>query len=285
MSPAGSTPAGWVGVALTRARDWLIVPADDATAPVLAAAADPSGPTIEQLTLEPPVRAEHAERFAAGAAPAPTFEPAFEPPVRPIVAVVALTERCGATTVARWLAAQLAARDAEGAAMVLEAPEGRAAPPNLAVRSAGAGRLARALEERDLGAARVAGRLCLLDAAEHSALTVAATCLAPLVIDGGQGLAAGPVASMADHTVLVASPAVEPALAAVVAASLARSGPEPLVVVNRADDPGRWAERPAILLPSSRLGVRLAAAGRSPRGAAGRAVAELADACEGSLWG
>jgi hypothetical protein len=271
------SPTGAIGVALTRARDWLVVPAEEAEAAPVAPAAPSPTASIEQLTLEPPSRAEHAEE-ARVAVPA---DAAVEPSVRPIVAVVALAERCGATTVARWLAAELAARDADGAAVVLGALTGGAAP---AVRSAGAGRLARALLERDLEAAEVAGRICLVDEAEHSALTVAATCLAPVVIDGGHGLAAGPVASMADHTVLVASPAVEPSLAAVVAASLAQSGPEPIVVVNRADEPGRWAERPALLLPSSRIGARLATAGRPARGSLGAAMAELADACEGSLW-
>jgi len=77
-------------------------------------------------------------------------------------------------------------------------------------------------------------------------------------------------------------PRTEPALAAVVARSLGRVGPEPLVVVNRAEEGGQtsWSGRGAAELPDSRMGAQLALAGREPRGDLGRAVALLADRIE-----
>ena len=60
------------------------------------------------------------------------------------------------------------------------------------------------------------------------------------------------------------------------------AGPEvePLVVLSRAA--GRpWEGEAELTLPESRLGAQLANAGRDPRGALGRAIAELADRCQG----
>lgn len=249
MSGPGLLPPGWMTGALTRAKDWLVEPVES------------DGP-------------------ATGEPVAALPEPLFREVAHPVVAVIALAPRCGASTLARWLGAELAGRDPEGAAIVLSPrPSGAGS-----LRGGSAARLGRALSARDIGPVRAAGRLCLLDASEHSALTVAATCLAPLVIDGPYGASAASLTSVADHVVLVAAPSVEPSLAAVMAASLARSGPEPFVVVNRVDEPGPWEDRPGLLLPSSRLGARRAAAGLPAGGALGVAVAQIADACEGSSW-
>ncbi|MDQ4048876.1 MAG: hypothetical protein M3131_05775, partial [Actinomycetota bacterium] len=63
--------------------------------------------------------------------------------------------------------------------------------------------------------------------------------------------------------------------------SLARVGPAPLAVLNRAGrEAERWEGRAEAELPDSRIGAQLALAGREPRGQLGRAVAELADRCE-----
>lgn len=250
MSGSGLLPQGWMTGALTRAKDWLVEPVE-------------------------------SDEAAPGEPLPATPGPLFREPARPVVAVVALAPRCGASTLARWLAAELAGRDPEGAAIVLSPlPSGAGS-----LRGGSAARLGRALAARDIGPVRAAGRLCLLDASEQSALTVAATCLAPLVVDGGYGASAASLTSIADHVVLVAGPSVEPSLAAVMAASLARIGPEPFVVVNRVDEPGRWEERPGLLLPSSRLAARRAAAGRPAGGALGAGVTQIADVCEGSVWG
>ena len=88
-------------------------------------------------------------------------------------------------------------------------------------------------------------------------------------------------AATSDHVVLVGSPATEPALAAVLAESLRRIGPDPIIVLNRAGpDPERWADRGALEIPDSRMGAQLALAGREPRGGLGRAVEELVTRCE-----
>jgi hypothetical protein len=103
---------------------------------------------------------------------------------------------------------------------------------------------------------------------------------APVVLDAGASLGGAP-AAIADRVVLVGTAGVEPALAGVAAACLARVGAEPVTVLNRArEDEGRWARRTAVELPDSRLGAQLALSGREPRGELGRAVATLADLCE-----
>ncbi len=201
-------------------------------------------------------------------------------PARPVVAVVGLTARCGTSTVARWLAAALAARDPDGAAVV----SGAGVAGSLVPAGTAAGRLARDLSSWSITPALSVGRLCVVEPSEQAELTVATSRRAPLVLDVGHGAAPTSAAELADHVVLVASPQVEPALAAVVAASIARSGPEPLLVINRCGEPGLWAERPALRIPESRLDAWLARAGRDARAAAGPAIAELADCCEASGW-
>ena len=194
----------------------------------------------------------------------------------PVVAVVGLAAGCGTTTVARALAAELALRDPAGAAVVCGPPPRRA---GLLV-SPGAARLAREMSRSRGITARAVGRLCLLPSTNLAAAATAAIDLAPVVLDVAHGSHAGCAAALADHVALVASPLVEPSLAAVVAASLARVGPEPLIVVNRASEPGAWARRPALLLGDSRLAARRAARGRRAGAVFGAGVAELADRCE-----
>jgi hypothetical protein len=203
-----------------------------------------------------------------------------DPDTRAVIAVIGLAARCGTTTVARALGVELARRDRGGAAIVSSSaaasPVRSAGVP--AVATAGARRLARALPS---GAATAAGRICLVDADDPALRELAGSRPAPLVLDVAHGRPPeGPIA-LADATVLVASPAVEPALADVVAASLARGDEPPLVVLNRAVEPERWDARDALLVAESRLGARLALAGRDPTPGLARPIAELADRLTG----
>jgi hypothetical protein len=196
------------------------------------------------------------------------------PEQRPVVCVFGLARGCGSTVVARALAAELATRDPAGAAAVC--CEVRAAGIPLATHAAV--RLARALEDVPGATPRAVGRLCLVAGADPLALSDTARHFAPLVIDAGSAALGGAPASMVDHTVLVTTQAVEPALARVGAECVARVGPAPIVVLNRAphDQTG------ALALPNSPLGAQLALGGREARGDLGRAIAELADLCDGS---
>jgi hypothetical protein len=197
-----------------------------------------------------------------------------DPPGRPVVAVVGLAPRCGASTIARALAAELARRDPARAALVTCA----VLPPASVIASQAARRLARAVPA---GAARAAGRLALVDAADPALRGIAAARAAPLVLDVPHGVAPEPALALADHALLVASPSVEPALAWVAATTLAREGLAPVVVLNRAADAEGWHGRADVELGESRVGARLAVAGREPAGALGAAVGLLADACAG----
>lgn len=195
---------------------------------------------------------------------------------RPVVAVAGLAPGCGTTTVARALAAELALRDGEGAAIVSAGHVGGGA---VALGTAAAGRLGRALARALPAQTRAVGRLCLTAAGpDPAALVDAGRDLAPLVLDVPEPGQAAVAASLVDAVVLVGGPGVEPALAAVVAQSLLRIGPEPIVVLNRdRDGDERWEGRCALRLTDSRVGAQLAAAGREPRGELGRAVGRLAD--------
>lgn len=199
--------------------------------------------------------------------PAPASE-------RPVIAVVGLGPRCGATTVARGLAIELAGRDVGGACAVTAAGPGAGSVP---IGSPAAGRLARTLAPVAGGSIRACGRLCLVRCADRAALAGAVLYLAPLVLDVDDGEEASAASAVADRVLLVAGPQTEPALAAVAAQSLSRVGPAPLVVVNRSGGGGPWAERDALPLPDARLGAQLAQAGRDPRGELGRALANVAD--------
>jgi hypothetical protein len=88
---------------------------------------------------------------------------------------------------------------------------------------------------------------------------------------------------LADRALLVASPDVEPALAGVAAEALARDGAPLLVVLNRAVDAEGWGEVPNVRVGESKLGARLALAGRDPLGVLATAAAVLADACHEGL--
>ncbi len=129
---------------------------------------------------------------------------------------------------------------------------------------------------------RACGRLCLVSSQDRAAIAQAARDLAPLVLDVGDPAEASAAAALADCLLIVAAPATEPALARVVADSLAPVGPAPIVVLNRdgGDAAGHgWAEMEAVTLPESRMGAQLALAGREARGELGRAVSALAERC------
>lgn len=188
---------------------------------------------------------------------------------RAVVAVFGLTRGCGATVVARALAAELGARDAGGAAAVACDPPAA----GVALATPAAARLARALADVPGASTRALGRLCLVGGADPIALADCARHHAPLVLDAGSEALGGSPAALADAAVLVVSRASEPALAAVAAECIARVGPVPLIVLNG----GRGGEHAALALPRSRMGAQLALGGREPRGELGRAVARLAD--------
>jgi hypothetical protein len=224
---------------------------------VLAAAAA----AVESFLLEP---TEPRTQTAAS----------MPPEERPVICVFGLARGCGSTVVARALAAELASRDPAGAAAVC--CELRAAGIPLATHAAM--RLAHALEDVPGASPRAVGRLCMVAGADPLTLSRTARHFAPLVIDAGSAALGGAPASVADRTVLVTTEALEPALAKVGAACVARAGPEPILVLNRAphDQMG------ALALPNSPLGAQLALGGREARGDLGRAISELVDLCEGS---
>ena len=207
-----------------------MTPRDEAAVSVLGRRAEPAGlearrgrrwtaaiSTAGAWLLEP-AEPEPRERSLGLAAP------------RPVVAVFGLARGCGTTVVARALAAELAARDPGGAAAV--ACEAEAGGIPLATRAAA--QLARALAAAPGVATRAVGRLCLVDSPDQLALADSSRLLAPLVLDAGSTSLGGASASLADRTVLVATPAVEPALTRVATECLRRLGVEPVVVTNRA---------------------------------------------------
>lgn len=217
---------------------------------------------LEDWLLEP-VAPRQAEDAVVATAP------------RPVVAVFSLSGGSGASVVARALAAELAVRDVAGAAVV-----GCAVPRGgIPLSSPAAGRLARALVDLPGARTRLAGKLCLVESPAPAALVDAARELAPVVLDGGGEELGGVSAAVADRTVLVVPATVEPSLAAVAAACLARAAPDPVLVVNRVRPGVKWTGAAAIELPESRMGAQLALAGREPRGELGRGVVRLADAC------
>jgi hypothetical protein len=158
---------------------------------------------------------------------------------RAVIAVYGLAAGCGTTTVARALAAEMARRDPSGAAGVM--CEARTSAIPLATQDAS--RLARAFEEIPGTVTRAVGRLALVRAADPLPLAESARHLAPLVLDAGATSLGGVPAAVADLSVVVTGPGVEPSLARVAAECLQRVGPAPLVVLNRGErvQPG-WAE-------------------------------------------
>ena len=259
---------------------------------------------LEPCAAAPVLRRGGSLASALSAAGAWLLEPAEPSPEelapglaapRPVVAVFGLARGCGATVVARALAAELASRDPAGTAAV--ACEAKAAGVPLATRAAS--QLARSLAAGPGVATRAVGRLCLVDTLDQRELADCSRLLAPLVLDAGSTSVGGAPASLADRTVLVAAPAVPPALTRVAADCLRRVGVEPVVAVNRirrvdaSDQPEPPDERQdaprrprtaattgaALELPEARLGAQLALGGREARGELGRAIAELADCC------
>jgi hypothetical protein len=194
------------------------------------------------------------------------------PEARPVIAVIGLGPRCGATTLARALAVELARRSRGGAAIVSAASRG----PAPALATSPARRLARALPPE---IASAAGRLCLIQDHDPALRELAISRPAPLVLDVSHGDAPEAAFALADAAVLVASPVIEPALADVIAASLTRHRGRPAIVLNRVvEDVGGWSSREVLVeIPEARLGARLALAGRDPTPGIARPVAELAD--------
>lgn len=193
----------------------------------------------------------------------------------PIIAVLSAAPRCGATTVARALAAELAVR-ADGAAVVsCRSGAGRGSAPPLRA----AARLATAL--RGIGDERVrpAGRLCLLPGAAPAQLASAARYLAPVVLDVPPDGSAVVTAPFADRVVVVAAASDEPALTDALAGAVGGQHP-PLRVVTRAVDSADRDTGDGVRLPEARMAARSALAGARPLGPFGRAIAELADALE-----
>lgn len=191
----------------------------------------------------------------------------------PVIAVVSAAPRSGATTVARLLAAQLAIR-AEGSAVVVTSAGGRRSrvPPARA-----ASRLATALA--GVGCVHTCGRLALL-AADPATAVAAGRYLAPVVLDVAADGSAATLGALADRIAVVAPATAEPALLDAVATL---PGRDALKVVNRArEEAGRWTGRADVLIPDSRMGARAAAVGTRAPGPLGAAVAEVADALEGS---
>jgi hypothetical protein len=212
--------------------------------------------------------------FLEPVAPPPASDAAEPLEQRPVISVFGLARGCGATVVARALAAELALRDPCGAAAVCcDARQG-----GIPLATQAATRLARFLEDVPGAAPRAVGRLCLVGGTDPLRLSDTARHHAPLVIDAGSEALAGAPAAIADHTIIVTTQEIEPALARVGAECVARVGPAPIVVLNRAphDQPGAFA------LANSPLGARLALGGREARGELGRAIAGLADLCEES---
>ena len=212
--------------------------------------------------------------FVDSAAPVPAAEGARPVEPGPVVSVFGLAHGCGVTVVARALAAELAARDPGGAAVVCS----DARPAGIPLATHAAIRLARVLEDVPRAAPRGIGRLCLAGG-DPERLIATARHHAPVVIDAGSDALGGAPAAIADRVVIVTHRDVEPALARVASECVARVGPEPVVVLNRAPhgQPGLFA------MPSSPLGARLALGGREARGELGRAIAELADLIEDVL--
>ena len=194
----------------------------------------------------------------------------------PVVTVFGLARDCGATVVARALAAELATRHQGAAAVASPLPSG-----GIPLASGAALRLSRALADVRGARTRATGRLCLVDGSAPDALVDGARALAPVVLDAGDEPVGGIHASVADCVVLVVTPSVEPALASVAGDCLARLAREPFVALNRRRAGGGWAGSATVELPESRMAAQLALSGREPRGELGRAVAALADLVAG----
>jgi hypothetical protein len=210
--------------------------------------------------------------FLEPAVPRPASDAAEPVEQRPVVWVFGLACGCGATVVARALAAELAVRDPGGTAAV----HCETRPNGIPLATHAAARLARVLEDLPRADPRAVGRLCLIGGADSLRVAETARHHAPLVIDAGSDVLGGAPASLADGSVIVTTQAVEPALVRVAADCVARVAPRPVVVLNRAPHD----QSDLFALPNSPLGARLALGGREARGELGRAIAELVDLLE-----
>ena len=269
MSP-GATHAPARGGLLAAAAGFLLEPAPDAgDRPGVVAPADAGAlPAASALSDAVAALADPAAAVANRAVLAPPVGPR-----RPrVVAVVGVGARCGTTTVARALAAALAAR---GPATVVNGAAPRGSTGFRAAR-----RMARVLGPLAGAPARPVGRICLVAVEDPLAVVDAAGGLAPVVLDAGGGGDARAAVRLADHVVLVVPDAAEPALPFAVSRSLAEVGPDPVCAVPRGDAE-RWADRDVLVLPDSRAGARRSRRGRVPAGDLGRAILELADRCGG----
>jgi hypothetical protein len=209
---------------------------------------------------------------AARAAP-----PAMAAGAAPVVAVYGLSPGCRSSLVARALGAELATRDACGAATV----SCESVPGAVALSTSHAARLLRRLAVVPADGTRAVGRLCLVAGADPLVLSDLGRALGPVVLDAGEGALGGREAAVAGEVVLVAPSHAEPSLAEVGGACLARVGPAPLLVISGGG--AGWKGRADVVLPRSRLAARLALGGREPPGDFGRAIARLADMVEGGL--
>jgi hypothetical protein len=238
--------AGPLKALIARAEAWLLAPPGEAT----ARQGEPPPPCASRSPVPP-----------------------LAPPQAPVVAVVALAPRAGASTIARALAGRLARDGSPGASVVHGRGPRRAGPAALAAR-----RHAHVLAARGIEDVRLCGRLCLLAATEPLGPLVAQR-IAPVVVDVGHGEPAEPALGFADHVVLIAPPEVEPALAATVAGSLRAGGKGTSLVVNRALEDPRAELGTPLVIAESRLAAAAAQLGRATRGPLAKPIRELAERC------
>jgi hypothetical protein len=193
-----------------------------------------------------------------------------------VVVVRGLARGCGASTVARALAASLARGDPAGAALVVGGPRGSG--PRIAAPAAV--RMARALARAGCDGARASGRVCIVADCDPLAVAVGRAD-APVVVDVAHVSPPAEGLGHADLVVLVGSPGVEESLLRAVEASLAGAGHLVEVVVNRVepDDLPRSSGAGRLLIGESRLAAQLALACREARGPFATPIAELAERC------
>jgi hypothetical protein len=226
---------------------------------------EPADPSDRPGAGHPPLRlvADHGD-------PVERAVP-YRGPLAPMVAVLALAPRAGASTIARALAGYLARVDGNGAAVLSTAD-----PPRAGIAGRAAARLARDFADTGFEGFRAVGRACIAPAAEPLA-ELAAHRQEPLIADLGHSAPTEAAVALADHVVLVVPPDIEPALATTVEASLRADERSLSLVVNRAlgDPPPELGH--ALVVPEARLPAQLASACRDPRGPLREVATELAE--------
>lgn len=241
---------------LARAASWLVAPADWP---------DRAGPGSPR-----------AAPWARPSATRPAVRPDELDPPRPVLAILGLAPRAGASTIARAVAAVLAGFD-PGRAAVLHTAD----PPRTRLATAAAARMARAV-----GAsceARAAGRLCVVGGGEPLP-PLAAMRAAPLVADVGHGEPAEAAVALADHVAVVAPADVEPALLRAVEVSLREGGASISTVLSRmAGEPPPGLEH-VLVVPEARVAAQLTLACREPIGALVAIATELAERSLAEVW-